>query len=87
MYKAGDYLAPQLMGNYDGRTIGTSNLAVQNIFSAPSPSIICNIKQPSTATGQNPALFFDIKQSEGIKIACKLVSEKYDKDLSRVYKF
>jgi hypothetical protein len=65
------YFAPQLMGNYNGNVIGTSNLAVQNIYSAPNPVIPCQVKQPFSATANsNPSLFFDIEQSKGIQIAC-----------------
>lgn len=64
------YFAPQLMGNYNGNVIGTSNLAVQNINSAPNKNIINQVKQPFSAiANSNPALLFDPEQSKGIKIA------------------
>lgn len=65
------YFAPQLMGNYDGRVIGSSNLAVQNIYSAPNPVIPCQVKQPFSATANNNlALFFDGRQPDGITVSC-----------------
>jgi hypothetical protein len=76
MYKQIEYFSPQLMGSYDGRVIGSSNLAVQNIFEPPNPSVICNIKQPGSAPGNNPALFFDLKQGEGITIACNIIKNQ-----------
>ena len=88
MYKQIEYFSPQLMGNYDGKVIGSSNLAVQNIFEAPNPSVICNIKQPSSATGSNPALFFDLKQGEGITIACDIIkSQNKNNGSTTLYKF
>lgn len=65
------YFAAPLMGNYNGNVIGTSNLAVQNIYSVPSPQIKCQVKQPFSATAnENPALNFYNNQPEGIQLAC-----------------
>ena len=86
MYKEFEYFSPQLMGTYDGRVIGTSNLVVENIILPPNPSIICNIKQPSNVVGNNPSLFFDLKQSEGITIACDIIkNSKQNIDSTPLY--
>jgi len=66
------YFAAPLMGNYNGNVIGSSNLAVQNIYSVPSPKIKCQIKQPFSATAnENPALLSYNQQPEGIQLACE----------------
>lgn len=66
------YFAAPLMGNYNGNVIGSSNLAVQNIYSVPSPQIKCQVKQPFSATAnENLALNFDSIQPQGIEIACE----------------
>lgn len=66
------YFAAPLMGNYNGNVIGSSNLAVQNIYSVPSPQIKCQVKQPFSATAnENLALNFYNRQPEGIEIACE----------------
>jgi len=67
------YSSSPLMGNYKGNVIGTSNLAVQNIYRAPSSIIKCQVKQPFSATAnQNVALNNVSKQPEGIKKACQI---------------
>jgi len=80
-----DYFAAPLMGNYNGNVIGSSNLAVQNIYSAPSPKIKCQAKQPFSATAnENVALNFYNRQPEGIEIACEREKQIVTKEISAV---
>ena len=76
------YFSAPLMGNYNGNVIGTSNLAVQNIYSVPSPQIKCQVKQPFSATAnENLALNFYSRQPEGIEIACERQKRPVRKDV------
>ena len=82
----GQYFSPELMGNYGGNVTGSSYLAVENIFSTPSPTIKCNIKQPFSVSNVNSSLFFDLKQGEGITFACNVDKADFPTGQSGTFK-